>query len=87
MNKSSELSALVAHRQASQWEGYGCIGDYQNGLFECDFVSPYTKGPKTLTLPSWFFYKTGVPIRRSASLQTQSLSYLGMRLSFRPISN
>jgi hypothetical protein len=48
MNKANELSALVAHRKASRWEGYGCIGDYQNGIFECDFVSPYTRGAKNL---------------------------------------
>ncbi|MFZ1547468.1 MAG: hypothetical protein WAT12_10275 [Candidatus Nitrotoga sp.] len=42
MSKESELEDLVKLRKASRWEGYGCIGDYQNGLFECDFVSPYT---------------------------------------------
>jgi hypothetical protein len=48
MSKESELEDLVKLRKASRWEGYGCIGDYQNGLFECDFVSPYTRGAKNL---------------------------------------
>jgi restriction system protein len=25
------------------WPGYGQIGDYHDGAYECDFVSPYTK--------------------------------------------
>ena len=27
----------------SRWAGYKCIGDYYNGIYECDFVSPYTR--------------------------------------------
>jgi restriction system protein len=26
----------------SRWAGYKCIGDYHDGVYECDFVSPYT---------------------------------------------
>ena len=35
--------ALAKLRQATQWPGYKCIGDYHAGAYECDFVSPYTK--------------------------------------------
>jgi len=27
----------------SRWSGYKCIGDYHNGKYECDSVSPYTR--------------------------------------------
>lgn len=27
----------------SRWAGYKCIGDYHGGVYECDFVSPYTR--------------------------------------------
>jgi len=43
MNKRAELLALAKLRQATRWPGYNCIGDYHRGVYECDFVSPYTK--------------------------------------------
>ena len=43
MNKQGLLLALAQKRKASRWAGYGRIGDYHNGAYECDFVSPYTK--------------------------------------------
>ena len=35
--------ALARIRQNTRWDGYKCIGDYHDGVYECDFVSPYTK--------------------------------------------
>ena len=43
MSKQSELLALAKLRQSTRWYGYKCIGDYHAGVYECDFVSPYTK--------------------------------------------
>jgi len=43
MNKRTELLALARKRQAARWSGYNCIGDYHEGRYECDHVSPYTK--------------------------------------------
>src|SRR3972149_3307097 len=43
MNKRKELLALAKKRQATRWDGYKGIGDYHGGVYECDFVSPYTK--------------------------------------------
>jgi uracil-DNA glycosylase len=43
MDKRTELLALVKLRKATRWPAYKCIGDYQKGAYECDFVSPYTK--------------------------------------------
>jgi len=42
--KKDELLTLAKKRQSSRWEGYYCIGDYHGGKYECDFVSPYSKG-------------------------------------------
>src|SRR2546423_4086791 len=43
MDKRAQLLALARQRQATRWPGYNCIGDYHGGIYECDFVSPYTK--------------------------------------------
>jgi len=43
MDKRTELLALARKRQATRWSGYNCIGDYHEGRYECDYVSPYTK--------------------------------------------
>lgn len=33
---------LAKKRQQNIYEGYSSIGDYDNGVWECDFVSPYS---------------------------------------------
>ena len=43
MDKRRLLLSLAQKRKASRWPGYSQIGDYQDGAYECDFVSPYTK--------------------------------------------
>jgi hypothetical protein len=43
MDKHSQLLELAQKRKRSRWNGYKCIGDYHGGVFECDYVSPYTK--------------------------------------------
>ncbi len=43
MNKHLRLLALSKLRQAARWPGYKSIADYHDGLYECDFVSPFTK--------------------------------------------
>lgn len=42
MNKSERLLALSKKRKAKTYEGYSAIGDYNNGVWECDYVSPYS---------------------------------------------
>ncbi len=41
--KSEALLQLARLRQATRLEGHDCIGDFHGGIFECDYVSPYTK--------------------------------------------
>ena len=43
MDKHHQLVELARKRKRTRWDGYGCIGDYHGGIYECDFVSPYTK--------------------------------------------
>ena len=43
MDKHRELKALATKRQRARWPGYNGIGDYHNGVYECLYVSPYTK--------------------------------------------
>ena len=42
-DKNARLLALARLRQATRWPGYKSIADYHHGVYECDFVSPYTK--------------------------------------------
>lgn len=42
-NKEKELLKLAKHRQTTRYEGYKNIGDYEDGYYECDYVSPYSK--------------------------------------------
>ena len=44
MDKHRQLLDLARKRKRTRWSGYKCIGDYHDGAFECDFVSPYTNG-------------------------------------------
>ncbi|HVL82622.1 MAG TPA: uracil-DNA glycosylase family protein [Actinomycetota bacterium] len=51
MDKSARLLELAARRKATRWPGYGSIGDYHDGIYECDFVSPYTKSAGNVDSP------------------------------------
>lgn len=42
-DKRTQLLALAKTRQATSWDRYNCIGDYHGGIYECDYVSPYSK--------------------------------------------
>jgi restriction system protein len=42
-DKRAQLLKLAKMRQATRWSGYKCIGDYHEGAYECDHVSPYSK--------------------------------------------
>jgi hypothetical protein len=42
-DKNLLLEEIVNKRQQSRWEGVRCLSDYHNGLYECDYVSPFTK--------------------------------------------
>lgn len=43
LDKRKELLKLGKKRRETQWSGYKGIGDFHDGIYECDFVSPYTK--------------------------------------------
>jgi hypothetical protein len=43
MDKRARLLSLARLRQSTRWRGYTSIADYHGGVYECDFVSPYTK--------------------------------------------
>lgn len=43
MDKRNELAQLAQLRRESRWVGYTGIGDYHGGVYESEFVSPYTK--------------------------------------------
>ncbi|MCY4005341.1 MAG: hypothetical protein OXE84_00710 [Rhodobacteraceae bacterium] len=41
--KSEALLELARLRQATRLDDHYCIGDFHDGIYECDHVSPYTK--------------------------------------------
>lgn len=43
LSKEARLKNLAETRQQTAYEGYKNLGDFHNGGYECDFVSPYTK--------------------------------------------
>ena len=43
MDKQARLLELAKARMTTRWPGYKSIADYQGGIYECDFVSPFTK--------------------------------------------
>jgi restriction system protein len=43
MERAARLLDLAHKRQTSRWPGYKPLVDYHDGVYECDFVSPYTK--------------------------------------------
>lgn len=43
MDKAGRLLDLAHKRQSSRWPDYKPLTEYHNGIYECDFVSPYTK--------------------------------------------
>ena len=42
-SKEVRLEALAKTRRETGREGYKNVGDYCDGRYDCDFVSPYTK--------------------------------------------
>jgi hypothetical protein len=48
MDKRAQLLGLATRRQTARWAGYGCLGDYHQGAYECDEVSPYSKTARNL---------------------------------------
>jgi len=47
-DKHQQLLRLGDRRKATRRDGYKCLGDFHNGCFECDYVSPWTKGGKNV---------------------------------------
>jgi hypothetical protein len=41
--KNKQLFALAQKRKQMRYDGYNAIGDYHGGIYECNYVSPYTK--------------------------------------------
>ena len=43
IDKKQELLELAKLRKKTRYDGYNSIADYENGFYECDYVSPYSK--------------------------------------------
>jgi hypothetical protein len=43
IDKHALLFDLARQRKDTRWDDYRCLGDYHNGGYECDWVSPYSK--------------------------------------------
>jgi uracil-DNA glycosylase len=58
-SKKDRLLELAILRRNSRWNGYACIGDFHDGIYECSYVSPYTisahnvDSPLMILLQDW----------------------------------
>lgn len=76
MNRVEELERLANKRACSTPAGYRNIADYHDGLYECSFVSPYSKcannvnSPVLVMLQDWISddVLSGPPIAEAAAL-------------------
>src|SRR5262245_53326039 len=50
-SKSGQLEELAKKRRQTRRDGYGHIGDYHGGRYDCNFVSPYTKSAPNVDSP------------------------------------
>jgi uracil-DNA glycosylase len=50
-SKKDRLLQLAIFRKNSRWDGYDCIGDFHEGVYECSYVSPYTIGAHNVGSP------------------------------------
>lgn len=41
--KETKLQTLTDRRKAARWPGFANIGDFHQGKYDCNFVSPWTK--------------------------------------------
>jgi len=48
MDKERELARIAEMRRGTRWPGYSGIADYHDGIYDCAFVSPYTKSAKNV---------------------------------------
>ncbi|MEX2492213.1 MAG: hypothetical protein WD425_10675 [Nitrospirales bacterium] len=55
MDKYKALVALARKRKRARWLGYKGIGDYHGGVYECKYVSPYTKSASNFDSPIMVF--------------------------------
>lgn len=51
MSKAEQLLALAKQRQQAKWEGFANIGDFHDGRYDCDYVSPWTKSASNYNSP------------------------------------
>jgi restriction system protein len=48
MTKEKELLKLAKLRQKTRYDGYKSIAEYEDGYYECDYVSPYSKSANNI---------------------------------------
>lgn len=48
LSKKQLLHELAEKRRNDRWPGYSTIADFHGGIYECDYVSPYTKSAHNL---------------------------------------
>ncbi len=48
MEKAKALLRLVEQRRSASRDGYACLADFQNGIFECDYITPWSKSGHNL---------------------------------------
>ncbi|WP_039916071.1 hypothetical protein [Cellvibrio mixtus] len=77
MDKLIQLQNLARKRQATIRGGYKNIGDFHNGIYECDFVSPYTKSACNIDAPIMIMLQDWVGVDKLSGPIIQDAINLG----------
>ena len=59
MNKRERLKEMARYRREHVPSGYKGIGEYHDGAYECDFVSPTRNPPRPLMPTLCLFFRIG----------------------------
>src|SRR5688572_17306909 len=62
--KQQRLIELANNRKAARLNGYACLRDFHGGIYECDYVSPWTKSVNNVD--------ADVMVSKCSSHQTQA---------------
>jgi len=78
VEKQIELAKLANRRKEARWPRYCNLADYHCGVFECEFVSPYTKSAGNVDSPIFVLLQDWVSdeyLRAPINADTLRLGY------------
>ena len=78
--KYIEIEKIVEERKKAQWDNYFNLRDFHNGIYDCDYLSPYSKGAHNVNAKVMLVLQDWASVDYLKSLcdeDQESLSQLG----------